>query len=168
MMKFHLLHAQNRMKQYADSRRSDRVFKIGDHVYLKLQPYRQHSLKGRHVPHKLSPRFYGPFRVQDRVRSLAYKLDLPSGAAIHNVFHASQLKLWPNPSSVSSSLPQYLSDVGKTKEPEVILEKKMVNRQNKAVTKVLVQWKGLSAQQATGEFYQDFIAKFPHFQISIL
>lgn len=168
MMKFHLLRAQNRMKQYADSRRSDRVFKIGDHVYLKLQPYRQHSLKGRHVPHKLSPRFYGPFRVQDHVRSLAYKLDLPSGAAIHNVFHASQLKLWPNPSPVSSSLPQYLSDVGKTKEPEVILEKKMVNRQNKAVTKVLVQWKGLSAQQATWEFYQDFIAKFPHFQISIL
>lgn len=168
MMKFHLLRAQNRMKQYADSRRSDRVFQIGDHVYLKLQPYRQHSLKGRHIPHKLSPRFYGPFLVQDRVGSLAYKLDLPPGAAIHNVFHVSQLKLCPNPSYVSTALPQYLSDVGKTKEPEMILEKKMVNRQNKAVTKVLVQWKGLPAQQATWEFYQDFIAKFPHFQISIL
>lgn len=30
MMKFHLLRAQNRMKQYADSRRSDHEFKIGD------------------------------------------------------------------------------------------------------------------------------------------
>ena len=50
----------------------------------------------------------------------------------------------------------------------MILDKKMVNRQNKAVTKVLVQWKGLPAQQATWEFYQDFIAKFRHFQISIL
>ena len=168
MMKFNLLRAQNRMKLYADSRRSDRVFQIGDHVYLKLQPYRQHSLKGRHVPHKLSPRFYGPFQVQDRVGSLAYKLDLPSGVAIHTVFHVSQLKLCPNPSSVSSTLPQYLSDVGKTKEPEIILEKKMVNRHNKAVTKVLVQWKGYPPQQATWEFYQDFIAKFPHFHISIL
>ncbi|KAL0847884.1 hypothetical protein Bca101_021131 [Brassica carinata] len=130
LMKFHLLRAQNRMKQYADARRSDREFKIGDYVYLKLQPYRQHSLKGRNIPHKLSPRFYGPFPVID-----------PS----------------------TPTLPQYLNDVGSRKEPELILEKKMVNRHNKAVTKVLVQWKGYTPQQATWEFYQDFIAKYPDF-----
>lgn len=142
MMKFHLLRAQNRMKQYADSRRSDREFTVGDYVYLKLQPYRQHSLKGRHMPHKLSPRYYGPFRIQDRVCSRAYKLDLPPTSAIHNVFHVSQLKLCPNPPSSIPMLPQYLNDVGSSKEPELILEKKMVNQQNKPVTKILVQWKG--------------------------
>ena len=163
MMKFHLLRAQNRMTQYADSRRSDREFTVGDYVYLKLQPYRQHSLKGRHMPHKLSPRYYGPFRIQDRVGSRAYKLELPSTSSIHNVFHVSQLKLCPNPPSSAPTLPQYLNDVGIDKEPELILEKKMVNRQNRPVTKLLVQWKGSTPQQATWEFYQDFIAKFPDF-----
>lgn len=163
MMKFHLLRAQNRMKQYADSRRSDREFTNGDYVYLKLQPYRQHSLKGRHIPHKLSPRYYGPFRIQDRVGTRAYKLELPSTSSIHNVFHVSQLKLCPNPPSSTPTLPQYLNNVGTDKEPELILEKKMVNRQNKPVTKVLVQWKGSTPQQATWEFYQDFIAKFHDF-----
>ncbi|CAL9238184.1 unnamed protein product, partial [Arabidopsis halleri] len=82
MLKFHMLRAQNRMKQSADSHRSSREFKIGDYVYLKLQPYRQHSMKNLKVPHKLSPRFYGPFCVKDRVGKVAYKLSLPPGSAI--------------------------------------------------------------------------------------
>ncbi|CAL9217276.1 unnamed protein product, partial [Arabidopsis halleri] len=130
MLKFHLLRAQNRMKQYADSHRSQREFQVGDSVYLKLQPYRQQSLKTKGVPHKLSPRFYGPFRVTDKVGTVAYKLELPQGTAIHNVFHVSQLKLCPNPPSEAPVMPQYLTDVGNAKEPEAILEKKMVNRQN--------------------------------------
>ncbi|CAL9248404.1 unnamed protein product, partial [Arabidopsis halleri] len=82
MLKFHMLRAQNRMKQSTDSHRSSREFKIGDYVYLKLQPYRQHSMKNLKVPHKLSPRFYGPFCVKDRVGKVAYKLSLPPGSAI--------------------------------------------------------------------------------------
>lgn len=151
------------MKQYADSRRSDRVFQIGDYVYLKLQPYRQHSLKGQHLPHKLLPRFYGPYEIQDRVGSLAYKLRLPPGAAIHNVFHVSQLKLCPNPPTTPLALPQYFKDVGTAKEPGKIIEKKMVKRRNRTVTKVLVQWKGFPPDQVTWEFYQDFVAKHPNF-----
>ncbi|KAL8138896.1 LOW QUALITY PROTEIN: hypothetical protein V2J09_004897 [Rumex salicifolius] len=162
VLKFHLLCAQNRMRQYSDARRSDREFKIGDYVYLKLQPYKQHSLKTR-IPHKLSPRYYGPFKVVDRVGVVAYKLELPTSAAIHDVFHVSQLKLCPNPPSSTPALPQYLLDMGTPKEPEAILERKMVKRRNAAVTKVLVHWKGFDESQATWEFYQDFIAKYPHF-----
>ncbi|KAL8153072.1 hypothetical protein V2J09_010832 [Rumex salicifolius] len=163
LLKFHLHCAQNRQKQAADARRSAREFQVGDHIYLKLQPYRQQSLKNRNIPHKLSPRFYGPFLVTDRVGSVAYKLQLPATAAIHNVFHISQLKLCPNPSSSASDLPQFLLDVGTAKEPEAILERKMVNRQNRAATKVLVHWKGETPDMATWEFYADFIAKYPAF-----
>lgn len=151
------------MKQNADSHRSSRSFNIGDSVYLKLQPYRQHSLKNRKVPHKLSPRFYGPFRVLDKVGAAAYKLELPASAAIHNVFHVSQIKLCPNPPTTTAALPQYLVDVGTAKEPVAVIEKKMVQRQGKAVTKVLVQWKDEPPEKATWEFYQDFINKHPDF-----
>lgn len=84
LSKFHLLRAQNRMKQYADPRRSERIFQIGDYVYLKLQPYKQHSIRPR-IPQKLSPRFFGPFRVIDKIGHVAYKLELPKDLAIHNV-----------------------------------------------------------------------------------
>nr|GFA42155.1 retrotransposon-related protein [Tanacetum cinerariifolium] len=41
MLKFHLNKSQNRMKQQADKRRSDKVVEVGDWVFLKLQPHRQ-------------------------------------------------------------------------------------------------------------------------------
>ncbi|CAM8999660.1 unnamed protein product [Rhodiola kirilowii] len=164
LLKFHLQRAQNRMKQYADRHRSSREFNIGDYVYLKLQPYKQQSLK-TNAPHKLSPRFYGPFRIIDRIGAVAYKLELPPEAAIHNVFHVSQLKLCPNPPSTSPTLPQYLLDHGQQKEPEAILDRKVVKRHNKDVTKVLVQWKGYPMEQATWELYTDFISKHPSFFI---
>lgn len=113
------------MKQYADSHRSNREFHIGDYIYLKLQPYRQHSLKAP-GSHKLSPKFYGPFRISDKVGAVAYKLELPPTAAIHDVFHVSQLKrCFTNPAN-PTPLPHFLFDLGKTKEPEAILNQKMV------------------------------------------
>lgn len=163
MLKFHILRAQNGMKQAADAHRSERAFAVGDFVYLKLQPYPQLSLKNKQIPHKLSPRFYGPFRVVNKVGPAAYKLELPAEAVIHDTFHVSQLKLCPNPPSTTPLLPQYCRDLGTSKEPEKILEKKMVKHHNAAVTKVLVQWKGFPPEQATWEFYRDFIAKHPHF-----
>ena len=91
VLRHNLVQAQNAMKLQADKHRSNRVFEVGDWVYLRLQPFKQQSLAHR-ASHKLSPRFYGPFQVLQRIGAAAYKLQLPPESKIHPVFHVSYLK----------------------------------------------------------------------------
>lgn len=62
MLKQNLVSAQARMKSQADLHSADKSFNIGDWVYLKLQPYKQHSLRLKGF-NKLSPRYYGPLQI---------------------------------------------------------------------------------------------------------
>ncbi|WVZ89892.1 hypothetical protein U9M48_036241, partial [Paspalum notatum var. saurae] len=72
--------AQVKMKSYSDKRRRPLVFEEGDHVYLRVSP-----MKGIHrfgVKGKLAPRYI-----------VAYRLELPPHlAAVHDMFHVSELK----------------------------------------------------------------------------
>ena len=49
LLEFHIRRAQQRMKDLANRHRSDRVFAVGDWVYLELQPYRPVSV-GFYLP----------------------------------------------------------------------------------------------------------------------
>ncbi|WVZ00696.1 hypothetical protein V8G54_026765 [Vigna mungo] len=91
LLRRNLLKAQSRMKKQADSKRREVVFEEGTWVYLKLQPYKQVSISG-HKYHKLTKRFYGPYKVIERIGPVAYRLELPSSSKIHNIFHCSMLK----------------------------------------------------------------------------
>jgi hypothetical protein len=61
---------QIRQKSYADKRRRDLSFEVGDFVYFKVSPMigtRRFKVKG-----KLAPRYVGPFKIVDRKGDVAY------------------------------------------------------------------------------------------------
>ena len=60
-------------------------------VFLKLQPYKQ-TLVAKEGAHKFDSKFYGPFRIKDKIGKVAYQLGLPGNAQIHDIFHVSRLK----------------------------------------------------------------------------
>ena len=76
--------AQNRMKQQADQHCSERSFELGDWVFLRLQPYKNMSLK---QDNKSSPKYYGPYKVLQNIGTMAYKLELPASFQVHPIFH---------------------------------------------------------------------------------
>ena len=83
--------AQSRQKSYADTKRKEVVYEIGDRAYLRVSPLR--GVKRFGVKGKLASRFVGPYRVLERMGEVAYKLESPEGLlGVHDVFHVSQLK----------------------------------------------------------------------------
>jgi hypothetical protein len=80
-IKQNMILAQNRMKKNVDKKRTGRELSIGDMAYVKMQPYRHTSL-GLHNSIKLHSRYYGPFKVLQRIGAVAYKLLLLDNASI--------------------------------------------------------------------------------------
>ena len=122
--------AQNRMKQQADQHRNENEFEVGDWVFLRLQPYKYISLKQQKYDNKLAPKYYGPYKVLQRIGSMAYKLELPPSSLVHPIFHVYRLNnVIGDKILVQTSLLE-INEKGKIiLEPETILKHGLSNRE---------------------------------------
>jgi hypothetical protein len=88
MIRENLKVAQSQQKSYADKRKRDLSFEIGDFVYLKVSPMRgtqRFKVKG-----KLARRYVGAFKIISHKGEVSYQLELPPQLLdVHDVFHVS-------------------------------------------------------------------------------
>lgn len=116
------------MKFYADKKRSDRQLEVGDMVYVKIQPYRHTSLS-IHKHLKLHSKYYGPFRVMEKVGAVAYKLLLPDDCHLHPTFHVRQLKKYIGLEAIPNPKLPLLDAHGQILiQSEAVLERKLIPR----------------------------------------
>nr|GFC29479.1 reverse transcriptase domain-containing protein [Tanacetum cinerariifolium] len=83
--------AHDHLKSFADKRKKPLEFNIGDHVLLKVSPWKGVVRFGKKG--KLAPRFVGPFEITNRIGPVTYRLRLPEELnGVHDTFHVSNLK----------------------------------------------------------------------------
>jgi hypothetical protein len=141
-----LAQARDRQKAYADKKRRELVFKLGDLVLLKTT-----HLKIKFVgTRKFLPRYIGPFPIRRVVNEVAYALTLPSNMKCHDVFHVGLLKAYNSRGTVQP--PSVSFDIAS--EPEFEVEKIISHRdvgRKASRREYLVKWSGFGPEHNTWE-----------------
>ena len=154
--------ARGRQKSYADKRRRDLKFKVGDKVFLKVSPWKGVLRFERH--RKMRPRYIRPYEIIARVGPVAYRIDLPPELfKVHNVFHVSMLcKYIPDPSHVLRYQPVELKDNLTYKEqPMQIVDRREQILRNKVIPFVKVLWGNHGIKEATWESEAQMLSQYP-------
>ncbi|CAH9085924.1 unnamed protein product [Cuscuta europaea] len=164
-LRHNLVVAANRMKQLADAKRREVHYQIGDHVYLKLQPFRQQSVF-KWVSQKLACKFFGPFKILEKLGDVAYRFELPPESRIHPVFHVSLLKKHIGDAIPSTTtLPPYSGDGQPVFEPEKVISFRNIRTRSGVVREALIQWVSLGSEDATWERVEVIKQQFPDFNL---
>jgi hypothetical protein len=152
---------QSRQESYADHRRRELSFEVGDFVYLKVSPMRDlHHFK---VRGKLAPRFIDPFKILEKRGEVAYQLELPPQLSdVHDVFHISQLKKYlcvPEKQIPMDDL-DAKEDLSYQEYLVKILETSERVTQNKRIKMCKVQRSHYTEEEATWEREEELKAEF--------
>ena len=152
MLKMRLKEAHDRQKSYADKRRRDLEFQVGDLVYLKMRTF-QGGSKTRKLK-KLKPRYMGPYPILERIGAVAYRLNLSGELSdFHDVFHVSVLrKVVREPELILQQPPRNLGKgLRGLCQPVEILDRQVKADRGMMTMLIKVRWEGDGIQEDTWE-----------------
>ena len=96
--------------------------------------------------------YYAPYKVLQKIGSMAYKFHLPATSWVHPVFHVSLLN-----KVIGAKVPIQTSFLELDKEGKVILNPEKISEartkrlRNQVITKYLVKWKNLPIEDSIWE-----------------
>ncbi|KAI3801330.1 hypothetical protein L1987_29434 [Smallanthus sonchifolius] len=114
---------------------------------------------------KLSPRYVGPFKIFEKVGSVAYKLDLPTELSnIHPTFHVSNLRKCLSNEDLQVPLEDVQIDptmhfIEKSVE---IMDREVKQLKRSRIPIIKVRWEGKRGAEFTWEREDQMKAKYPH------
>nr|GEX40493.1 putative reverse transcriptase domain-containing protein [Tanacetum cinerariifolium] len=155
--------AQDRQKSCADLKWNLIEFKVGDRVMLKVLPWKGVVRFGKRG--KLDPRYVGPFKVLAKVRTVAYRLELPQELSrVHHTFHVSNLKkCYADEPLVMPLEGIYVDDRLKfVEEPIEIMKREIKRLKRSRIPLVKVRWNSRRGPAFTWERDDSFRKKYPH------
>ncbi|KAK6163474.1 hypothetical protein DH2020_000338 [Rehmannia glutinosa] len=154
---------KSRQKSYANKRRKDLEFEVGDEVFLRLSPRK--GLINPKKGGKLSPRYVGPYKILQMIGKLAYRLELPAPyTGMHDVFHVSRLKKYqPDPEHIiTRDTPSLMENLSYTERPIQIIDQQICQLRKREIPMVKVVWQNHNRDEdATWEMEEDMRNQYP-------
>jgi hypothetical protein len=154
--KTHLQRAQEAQKKFADRRRIQVPYKVGDRVFLRLPPSEMSA--------PLRNKYIGPLDVIAVPSAVTVKLALPASVhrSTHDVFHVDRLKKYqpaspdrfPTRVQHQRPPPDIIDGVEMYEVEDILAEKKVQwsdHGKRRTTTKYLVKWKGYDSAESTWE-----------------
>ena len=114
---------------------------------------------------KLSSRYIGPYEILERIKELAYRLDLsPELSQLHDVFHICMLTKYVPSSSHMIQLEQVeiQKDLTYSVEPVQILSREVKQLHSKTIPLVKVLWHNQHREEATWERKDEMKMRYPY------
>ncbi|KAK6145397.1 hypothetical protein DH2020_022217 [Rehmannia glutinosa] len=132
--------AQSRQKSYADKRRKDLEFEVGDEVFLRLLPRK--GLINPKKGGKLSPRYVGPYQILQRIRLKKYQ---------------------PDPEHIiTRDTPPLMENLSYTERPIRIIDQQIRQLRKREIPMVKVVWQNHNRDEdATWEMEEDMRNQYP-------
>ncbi|GKB43908.1 putative reverse transcriptase domain-containing protein [Tanacetum coccineum] len=154
--------ARDCQKSYVDNKRKPLEFQVGDHVMLKVSPWKGVVRFGKKG--KLAPIFVGPFEILERIGPVAYRLRLLEElSSVHDKFHVSNLKKCLADENLQVLLDEIKVDktLHFVEEPLEIMDRRVKTLKRSKIPIVKVRWNSEREPEFTWEREDHMKAKYP-------
>jgi hypothetical protein len=111
---------------------------------------------------KLGPNYYGPFQVRERVGDVAYKLQLPPGAKLHDTFHVGLLKKFHGATPAGPGVLPPIRHGRACLEPVEVTKSRVACGRRE----LLARWIGQAAADAAWLDFEEFHHAYTTFQLA--